>query len=49
VDGKLSITLDIAANDTPGVWPIEVRELATGRRATHFLRVLPPTPWPPSR
>jgi hypothetical protein len=49
VDGKLSIRLDVAANDVPGVWQIDARELASGRRAVHYLRVLGPKEWPPSR
>jgi len=49
VDGKLTIPLDIAANDPPGAWRIEVRELASGRTAVGDLRVAGPTPWPPER
>jgi hypothetical protein len=49
VGGKLSIPLDIAPNDPPGVWQIEVRELASGRTAVGDLRVGGPKPWPPAR
>jgi hypothetical protein len=49
VDGKLSITLDIAANDPAGVWQIEVRELASGRTTVQSLRVLGTPDWPPLR
>ena len=47
VDGKLSIRLDVAANDVPGIWQIDARELAAGRSAVHYLRVLGPKEWPP--
>ncbi|HND56701.1 MAG TPA: hypothetical protein PLV92_29990, partial [Pirellulaceae bacterium] len=43
-DGKLSLKLDIAINDTPGVWTIRVHELASGRSATRYVRVRPATP-----
>jgi len=46
VDGRLEITLDIARNDPPGVWQITVRDLASGRTATHYMRVRGPKPWP---
>jgi hypothetical protein len=49
VDGKLAVRLDVATNDVPGVWQIDARELASGRRAVHYLRVLGPNQWPPSR
>jgi hypothetical protein len=49
LDGKQAITLDIAPNDTPGTWQIGVRELASGRSAVHYLRVLGPSPWPPGQ
>ncbi len=39
-DGELGISLDIAPNDTPGLWTIRVMELASGRSATHYFRVL---------
>ena len=39
VGGQLSLKLDLAANDTPGVWTIEVREGATGLRERGYLRV----------
>lgn len=38
--GSLALTLDLAANDQPGVWEVRVRELASGRRASRFVRVL---------
>ena len=38
-DGQLRLRLDIASNDRPGVWQIRARELASGRTATHYLRV----------
>ena len=47
VDGRLELTLDIAPNDTPGMWEIEVMDLASGRRATGAMRVEGPKPWPP--
>ncbi|MCZ2342367.1 MAG: hypothetical protein LC104_11310 [Bacteroidales bacterium] len=37
--GRLDIPLDLATNDTPGIWTVTVRELATGSKATQFLRV----------
>jgi hypothetical protein len=37
--GALEIDLQIAPNDRVGVWQIDVRELASGRRATHAMRV----------
>jgi hypothetical protein len=37
--GKLTLTLDIASNDTPGMWTVEVRELASNRSGFHFFRV----------
>lgn len=39
-DGQLQIDLDIAPNDTPGIWTLRVTELASGRSATHYMRVL---------
>jgi hypothetical protein len=47
VDGTLSIRLDVATNDVPGIWQIDARELASGRTATHYLRVLGAKEWPP--
>jgi hypothetical protein len=41
-NGRLELTLDIAANDTPGVWQIRVRELASGREAVRHFRVVRP-------
>ncbi|MCR4415651.1 MAG: hypothetical protein NUV77_24835, partial [Thermoguttaceae bacterium] len=39
VGGRLEVSLDIAANDPPGAWRIEARELASGRGAQADLRV----------
>ncbi len=49
VDGRASISLDIASNDPPGIWQVEARELASGRTAMHYLRVAGPEPWPPQK
>ncbi len=38
-NGTLELSLDIAANDQPGVWEIRVRELASGLRSSMFVRV----------
>jgi len=38
-DGKLDLTLAFAPNDTPGVWTIEARELASGLTKRQFIRV----------
>jgi hypothetical protein len=48
VGGRLQIALRIAANDPPGAWRIEVRDLASGLRACRDLRVRPPATWPPA-
>jgi hypothetical protein len=40
-DGQLSVTVDLAANDAPGVWMIRVRDLASGRLREHRLTVSP--------
>ena len=47
VNGQLVLTLDIAPNDTPGAWQVDVRELASRESSTMFFRVPGPTPWPP--
>ncbi|MCX7047226.1 MAG: hypothetical protein NTX50_17275 [Candidatus Sumerlaeota bacterium] len=47
VDGALELKLDIAKNDTPGCWQIEVHELALNCKASATFRVLGPDPWPP--
>jgi hypothetical protein len=47
--GRLDLTLDIAANDTPGVWQVRVRELASGRVGVGHFRVAGPTDWPPRK
>jgi hypothetical protein len=38
-DGQLSITLDLARNDSPGRWTVRVRELASGKTSTAALTV----------
>lgn len=38
-DGELRLSLDLAKNDTPGMWRLRARELATGRVAVHDWRV----------
>ena len=38
-DGILKIRLLPAINDIPGVWQIRVRELASGKTTTHYLRL----------
>jgi hypothetical protein len=40
-NGVLKLQLDVAANDTPGVWQIRIRELASGKTATRFVRIAP--------
>jgi hypothetical protein len=37
--GVLDVTLDVAANDRPGLWQIRARELASGREAVAYVRV----------
>ncbi len=37
--GVLELKLDIAANDAFGQWEIHVRDLASGQRRSHFVRV----------
>jgi len=49
VDGQLQITLDIAANDPFGAWTLEVRELASGRKARGSFMVPGPEVWPPTQ
>jgi hypothetical protein len=39
IEGRLSVTLDIASNDQQGIWEVRVHELASGQRAQHFFRV----------
>ena len=39
IEGGLTVTLDIASNDQPGVWEVRAQELASGQRAQHFFRV----------
>ena len=38
-DGTLSLKLDIAANEDPGVWTVRVRELASRMEQTKYVRV----------
>jgi hypothetical protein len=38
-NGTLKLKLDIANNDTPGVWQIQARELASGLSASRYVRV----------
>lgn len=45
--GNTEVTLQIAPNDPPGTWQIQVRELASGQSAVHWVRVPGPEPWPP--
>ncbi len=47
VDGRVEVSLDIAPNDSPGLWEIEAVELASGRRAAATMRVEGRKPWPP--
>ncbi|HJN09470.1 MAG TPA: LamG-like jellyroll fold domain-containing protein [Pirellulaceae bacterium] len=37
--GRQSITFDVAPNDRPGVWAINVRELASGKSTAAYVRV----------
>lgn len=39
--GVLKLRLDLAVNDTPGVWQIRIRELASGKAANRFVRITP--------
>lgn len=39
--GVLRLRLDIAANDTPGVWQIRIRDLASGKTANRFVSIMP--------
>ena len=39
IEGRLTVTLDIASNDQQGVWEVRVQELASGQRAQYFFRV----------
>ena len=39
-DGAFSITVDIAPNDTPGIWTVEARDLAAGLKARRYMRLL---------
>ncbi len=41
-NGTLTVELNIAPNDDPGVWQIDVRDLASGIETTKFLRVVKP-------
>ncbi len=37
--GKVSVVLDLAPNDTEGMWKVSARELASGRSAAGYFRV----------
>jgi hypothetical protein len=39
IDGRLKLKLQLGANDATGVWQIRVRELATNKQATVYMRV----------
>lgn len=39
VDGEFELVLDIAVNDQPGSWSVEVMEAATGQKRTHQFKV----------
>jgi hypothetical protein len=39
--GRLTVKLDIAENDDPGVWSVRLRELASHKESEHFIRVQP--------
>lgn len=39
-DGRLELTLDLAANDQPGVWEVRVRERASGCEQSAFFRLM---------
>ncbi len=38
-NGMLDLELILAANDVPGIWTIEVRELASGMISRHYMRL----------
>ncbi|MBC7288047.1 MAG: hypothetical protein H5T86_08420, partial [Armatimonadetes bacterium] len=40
-DGEVALTLDIAPNDTCGVWTVRASELASRQSGTAYLRVVP--------
>ena len=40
--GELELKLDFANNDSPGVWQIRVRELASGQTASRYVRINKP-------
>lgn len=42
VNGTVQIRLDIAPNENPGIWEVRVKELASGREAVRWMRVLAP-------
>lgn len=39
LDGRLSVTFTPAANDTPGMWTVEARELASGIATRAYFRL----------
>ncbi|MBI5691346.1 MAG: hypothetical protein HZC55_14775 [Verrucomicrobia bacterium] len=42
-DGTVRVSVAIATNDRPGLWTMQVRELASGTQARHSFRVAGPT------
>lgn len=40
-NGELTLRLDLARNETPGTWQIQVRELASGMKAVKWMQVNP--------
>jgi hypothetical protein len=46
-DGQLSLRLDLAPNDSPGIWTVRAKELASGKAAVHYMRITALTPGPP--
>lgn len=47
--GKCTLSLDIAKNDDYGIWTIDVREGASGKKFLSTFRVNRPQPWPPKK
>ncbi|MHC4879974.1 MAG: hypothetical protein ACYTGL_26280, partial [Planctomycetota bacterium] len=39
VSGQQSIQFNVAPNDRPGIWTIQVKELASGRSASTYIRI----------
>ena len=40
-DGRLKVSLDMASNDVPGKWIVEVEELASAKRAQQEFELVP--------